>query len=530
MALIRSITTIGGFTLLSRLAGFVRDILFAAVLGAGPAADAFFVAFKFPNLFRRLFAEGAFAAAFIPTYSGLLISAGRDAARRFAEDALAVLLVVLFVFVATVEVLMPYAMMGIAPGFLSDPEKFAFAVELTRITFPYLLFISLVALMGAVLNAHDRFAAPAAAPVILNIVMIAAVLGWSLFARSPAVGLAWGVAAAGILQFVWLGLALTRDGHGLGLRFPRLTPQVKKLLRLMLPIALGAGVYQINVMVDVIIGSLLPSGTISYLYYADRVNQLPLGVIGIAIATALLPLLSRQIRGGDEAGALESQNRALEFALLLTVPAAFALIAIAGPVVAVLFGRGAFGPDAQDATGWVLAAYALGLPAHVLVKILATGYFAREDTKTPVKVGVLALIANVILNLILMGPLAHVGIALATSISAWFNGGLLAAGLYRSGRLRPDSGVRRKLPRIVLASAVMAAAVGALAAAGESLWTASEPVRILAMAILVTGGAVLYAALAQISGAISLAELKKSLASARAAEGTASGDGEAPVP
>ena len=530
MALIRSITTVGGFTLVSRLAGFARDVLFAAVLGAGPAADAFFVAFKFPNLFRRLFAEGALAAAFVPTYSGLLITAGREAARRFAEDAQAVLLVVLFVFVALIEMLMPYAMMGLAPGFLSDPEKFAFAVELTRITFPYILFISLVALMGAVLNAHGRFAAPAATPVILNMVMIAAVLSWSQFARSPAVGLAWGVAVAGIAQFVWLGLMLARDGHGLRLRLPRLTPQVKKLLRLMLPIALGAGVYQINVVVDLVIGSLLPSGTISYLYYADRVAQLPLGVIGIAVATALLPLVSRQIRAGDGAGAMESQNRALEFALLLTVPAAFALIAAAGPVIAVLFGRGAFGADAQEATAWVLAAYALGLPAHVVVKVLATGYFAREDTKTPVKIGVLALVVNVVLNLILMGPLAHVGIALATSISAWVNAALLALGLYRSGRLRPDSGVRRKLPRIVIASAVMAGAVGAVAAAGETLLAGSEPVRIAAVAALVIGGMVLYAALAQLSGAVSLAELKRSLAPGAADQGAASAGGDAPVP
>ncbi len=530
MALIRSITTVGGFTLASRLAGFARDVLLAAVLGAGPAADVFFVAFKFPNLFRRLFAEGALAAAFVPIYSGLLVTAGREAARRFAEDALAVLLVVLFVFVAALELLMPYAMMGLAPGFLSDPEKFAFAVELARITFPYLLFISLVALMGAVLNAHGRFAAPAATPVILNIVMIAAILSWSQFARSPAVGLAWAVAAAGILQFVWLGLMLARDGHALGLRLPRLTPQVKKLLRLMLPIALGAGVYQINVVVDLVIGSLLPSGTISYLYYADRVAQLPLGVIGIAVATALLPLLSRQIRAGDEAGAMESQNRALEFALLLTVPAAFALIAVAGPVIAVLFGRGAFGADAQEATAWVLAAYALGLPAHVVVKVLATGYFAREDTKTPVKIGVLALVVNVVANLILMGPLAHVGIALATSISAWVNAGLLARGLYRGGRLRPDSGVRRKLPRIVIASAVMAGAVGAVAAAGETLLTGSEPVRIAAVAALVIGGVVLYAALAQISGAVSLAELKRSLAPGAADQGAATAGGDAPVP
>jgi len=227
---------------------------------------------------------------------------------------------------------------------------------------------------------------------------------------------------------------------------------------------------------------------------------------------------------------MESQNRSLEFALLLTVPAAFALIALAGPLIAVLFGRGAFGPDAQEATGWVLAAYALGLPAHVLVKILATGYFAREDTKTPVKIGVLALVVNVVLNLILMGPLAHVGIALATSISAWVNGGLLAFGLYRSGRLRLDSGVRRKLPRIIVASAAMAVAVGAAAAAAETLLVASEPVRIAALVALVAGGVVLYAVLAQISGAASLAELKRSLASDGGDKSTASGGGEAPLP
>jgi putative peptidoglycan lipid II flippase len=529
MALIRSVSTIGGFTLLSRLAGFLRDVLFAAILGAGPAADAFFVAFKFPNLFRRLFAEGAFAAAFVPVYSGLLVTAGRDAARRFAEDSLAVMLAVLFVFVAGIEVLMPYAMMGLAPGFRDDPEKFALAVELARITFPYLLFISLVALMGAVLNAHDRFAAPAAAPVILNLVLIAAVLGWGRFARSPAEGVAWGVAAAGILQFLWLGLALSRGGLSLGFSLPRLTPEVRRLLVLMLPVALGAGVYQVNVLVDLVIGSLLQSGAISFLYYADRVAQLPLGVIGIAVATALLPLLSRQIRAGDEAGAMESQNRALEFALLLTVPAAFALIAAAQPVITVLFGRGAFGPEAQEATGWVLTAYALGLPAHVLVKVLATGYFAREDTKTPVKIAVLALAVNVVLNLILMGPLAYVGIALATSASSWVNCALLALGLRRRARLRPDSRIRRRLPRVVLASVVMAGAVWAVVAEAGWLFDAGEPHRIAALAALVAAGIVLYVVLAQISGAMTLGELRRALARPAGGGGHGAPGGDAPV-
>ncbi|MGY9004611.1 MAG: murein biosynthesis integral membrane protein MurJ [Alphaproteobacteria bacterium] len=508
MALIRSIATVGGFTLLSRIAGFVRDILFAAILGAGPVADAFFVAFKFPNLFRRLFAEGAFSAAFVPTFSGLLVSAGDKIARRFAEDALSVMLFALFVFVALVEVFMPYAMMAIAPGFVSDPEKFGLAVELSRITFPYLLFISLVSLMGAVLNAHDRFAAVAASPIVLNFVLITAILFWGLFAKTPAHGLAWGVAAGGIFQFIWLGFALGREGIFLHLRMPRLTPEVKKLLRLMLPVALGAGVYQINILVDLVIGSLLPSGTISFLYYADRVNQLPLGVVGIAVATALLPLLARQIRAGNEAEALASQNRAVEFAMALTIPAAFALVAAAQPIIIVLFGRGAFNEAAQTATGWTLAAYALGLPAYVLVKILSTGYFAREDTKTPVKVAVIALCVNVVLNLVLMGPLAHVGIAIATSVSAWINCALLAMGLWKNGRFRPDRQLRRSLPRVLAASVAMAAVVWGVSLAIGDMLSGSETVRFAMLGAIVVCGAVLYGALAHLSGVVSVADFR----------------------
>lgn len=516
MSLIRSITTVGGYTMMSRILGFVRDMLFAAILGAGPMADAFFVAFKFPNLFRRLFAEGAFAAAFVPMFSGLLVSAGREVARLFAEQAMAVLLAALFVFVIAVETAMPYAMLAIAPGFADDPQKFALAVELTRITFPYLLFISMVALMGAVLNAHDRFAAAAAAPILLNLVLICAVLGWGLIARTPAHALAWGVAAAGVLQFFFLAASLGRAGFPMRLRAPRLSPEVRRLLRLMLPVAIGAGVYQINVLVDIVIGSLLPSGSISYLYYADRVNQLPLGVIGIAVATALLPLLARQIRSGDETGALASQNRALEFAAFLTVPAAFALIAAAEPVIVVLFGRGLFGGDAQAATAWALAAYAVGLPAHVGVKVLATGYFAREDTATPVKVAVVALAVNVVLNLALMGPLGHIGIALATSASSWANAALLGTGLARQGRLRLEPMVKTRLQRIVMAATAMAAAVGATAYAAQDLLLAPEPTRIALLAALVCGGVVLYGALAYLAGAVSPDELRAAVGRGKA--------------
>jgi putative peptidoglycan lipid II flippase len=507
MALLRSITTVGGFTLLSRLFGFLRDVLFAAILGAGPAADALFVAFKFPNLFRRLFAEGAFAAAFVPMFSGLLTTEGEKPARRFAEDAFATLLATLVIFVCIVEIIMPWAMMAIAPGFRADGAKFALAIELTRITLPYLLFISLVALMGAVLNAHDKFAAAASAPIVLNLVLIAAALGWQMLGNSPARGLAWGIAIAGVMQFAWVGIALARHGFHIRLRLPRLTPGVKRLLRLMLPVAFGAGIYQINVLVDVVIGSFLPSGAISYLYYADRINQLPLGVIGIAVATALLPLMSRQIRAGAEADALTSQNRAVEFATLLTLPAAFAIIVAAGPIIAGLFGRGLFGTSAQEATALALAAYAIGLPAHVLVKILATAFFAREDTATPVKIGVVALVVNVVFNLLLMGPLAHVGIALATSISAWVNVGLLAWMLRKHGRFRLDDRLRRKFGRIALASGVMAGVVGGAISAFPDAGAWAEGARFAYLAAIVIGGMALYGVLALLCGAVSRAEL-----------------------
>ncbi len=508
MALLRSITTIGGYTLASRLLGFVRDVLFAAVLGAGPAADAFFVAFKFPNLFRRLFAEGAFAAAFVPMFSGFLATEGERPARRFAEDSFAVLLAVLMIFVCTIEIVMPWAMMVIAPGFRADPGKFALAIDLTRITLPYLLFISLVALMGAVLNAYDKFAAAASAPVVLNLVLISAAIGWQIFGGAPARVLAWGIAVAGVMQFAWLGIALARHGFHLRLRWPRLTPRVHRLLRLMLPVAFGAGIYQINVVVDVVIASFLPSGAISYLYYADRINQLPLGVIGIAVATALLPLMSRQIRAGDEQQALDSQNRAIEFAALLTLPAAVALVAAAAPIVSGLFGRGLFGAGAQGATALALAAYAIGLPAYILVKVLSTAFFAREDTATPVKIGVAALVVNVVLNLLLMGPLAHVGIALATSIAAWINAGLLAWMLHRANRLRTDTRLRRKLPRITLAALVMAGAVWAVVLALPDAPGWAEPARFAFLAALVVGGMGLYGALALVCGAVSVAELR----------------------
>lgn len=512
MALLRSIATVGSYTMISRLLGFARDILIAAMLGAGPVADAFFVAFKLPNFFRRLFAEGAFNAAFVPQFARHMGDGGRDGARRFAEEVLSVFVVTLFLFVTLLQIAMPLVMYGFAPGFVGDPERFDLAVELARITFPYLLFISLVSQLGGILNALSRFAAAAATPILLNLCLIAALVGLAPFTATPGHALAWGVAAAGAAQFVWLVVACNRAGFVLRLRCPRLTPRVKRLLWLMLPGAIGAGVVQVNLLIDVVIASLLPGGSVSYLYYADRVNQLPLGVIGVAVGTALLPLLSRQVRAGEDAAAQGSTNRAMEFAFLLTVPAAAALMVIAEPIVAVLFQRGAFGAGETAATAGALSAYCVGLPAYVLIKVLGPGFFAREDTSTPVKVAALCVVINLGLNLALMGPLLHVGIALATATSAWVNAALLAWLLMRRGYFRPDARLKRVAVRTLLASAAMAGvlwavdrALGGVAAAVGTGWGA------IGLALLVGAGIASFAAFALLFGAARVSDLKRML-------------------
>lgn len=508
MVLLRSIATVGGLTMVSRLFGFVRDILIAAILGAGLAADAFFVAFKLPNLFRRLFAEGAFAAAFVPLFPGKLEANGRDDARRFAEEAFSLLFVILAVVVALAEIGMPLLIRIIAPGFLDEPEKFDLAVVLTRITFPYLLFISLVALLAGVLNSLGRFAAAAATPVMMNICLIGFIVLATPFLPSPGHALAWGVATAGVVQLVWLYVACVREGMALRLLKPRVTPDLRVLYRRILPIAIGAGIYQINLVIDMIIASLLPSGSISYLFFADRVTQLPLGVIGVAVGTALLPMLSRQVRAGEAEAALHSQNRSIEFSLLLTVPAAVALALIAQPIVTVLFERGAFAPAETAATAAALAVYAWGLPAYVLVKALAPGFFAREDTRTPVKISVAAMVVNVALSLALIGPLLHVGIAAATAVSSWLNAGLLAWVLWRRGELVVDRRLKTRLPRTVLASAVMGGTLLGAHGAMAGLFEATQAERIAALAALVGIGLVVFAAAAALLGAARPADVR----------------------
>jgi putative peptidoglycan lipid II flippase len=511
MSLFRSAATVGSYTLLSRIFGFVRDILTAALLGAGPAADAFFVAQRLPNLFRSLFAEGAFNAAFVPLFAGTMAERGPAEARLFAEDALAVLLAALLAFVLIGEISMPAVMAVVAPGFRADPGKFALVVGLTRITFPYLLFIALVALQGGILNSVERFAAAAATPILLNLFLIAALLLTPRFGWRDGRALAWAISLAGLAQFLWLMGSCARAGLALRLPVPRLTPGVRRTLRMMAPGVFGAGVTQLNLLISTALASLLPGGSVSYLYYADRLNQLPLGVVGIAVGTAILPSLSRQVRLGNFAEAAATQNRGIELALFLTLPAAAALAILAEPILATLFERGAFGAEATAATAAALAAYAAGLPAFVLVKVLAPAFFARHDTATPVKIAVAAVAVNLALTLVLMRILAHVGIALATSAAGWVNALLLLALLVGRGDFSFDRRARRNLPRIAAAALGMGAVLFLLRDALAAPLAGPLMMRLLALAGLVAAGLVVFTLLAVALGIVDWRELKSRL-------------------
>jgi putative peptidoglycan lipid II flippase len=508
MALFRSVATVGSWTMVSRAFGFVRDILTAAILGAGPVADAFFVAQRLPNLFRSLFAEGAFSAAFVPLANRALVEGGQPALKQFAEEAYAVLVAALLVFVMSGEVFMPLVMHVIAPGFEAEPAKFELVVALSRITFPYLLFISLVALQGGLLNTLDRFAAAAGTPVLLNIFLIAALLLMAHYQWSGGPVLAWALTAAGVAQFLWLAIACSRAGIGLRLRWPHLTPAVRQTLRIMGPGVLGAGVTQINLLISTALASLLPGGSVSFLYYADRLNQLPLGVVGIAVATAILPPLSRQVRSGDHAGAVATQNRGVELALLLTLPAATALAILALPLLEVLFQRGAFGPREASATASALIAYAIGLPAFVLVKVLAPAFFARHDTKTPVKVAIVSLTTNLLLTLVLMQFYAHVGVAIALSAAGWLQAVILMVLLAKRGDFRFDARARANLPRIAAATIGMAAVLIGLRLALTPLLTAAAPWRLAALAGLVAAGLIAFLLLILALGVTGWRELR----------------------
>lgn len=493
----------GGWTLVSRILGFGRDMLIAAFMGTGPIADAFFVALKLPNLFRRLFGEGAFNAAFIPAFSGLLHTEGVGAAKQFAQEAFAVMAFWLGIMTILGEIFMPALMAVLAPGFTANPEKFALAVTLSRITFPYLVLICLAALVSGVLNGLEKFTAASASYVLFNIISIACMIWLTPYVPTVGHALSWGITISGVAQLGLLMVAVRRGGMGLRVPRPRMTPQMRLLMRRMAPGLVGAGVTQLNLTVDVIIASLLPPGTVSVLYFADRVQQLPLGVIGTAVGTALLPLLSRQVRAGEAASAIGTLNRAVEYGIFLTLPAALALIVCAHPIMLVLFGRGAFDPESVRLSSQSLAAYAIGLPAFVLVKVLAPAFFARGDTSMPVTIGVGSVILNLVLNLAFMVPLAHIGPALATSLAAICNVGGLAFVLMRRGHFMPDLRLRRRCIGMVGASMAMILVLWRI-----RILLFQEPphgwLRLASLAGLVGAGMMAYAVAASMLGAYDL--------------------------
>ena len=423
MSFVKSIATFGGFTMVSRITGFIRDMIIANFLGAGTVSDAFLVSFKLPNLFRSLFAEGAFTSAFVPLFSSKLVSSGKDDSIKFASKAISLLTFILIIFTILFEIFMPYIVKILAPGFVTDTEKLQLTIDLCRITFPFLLFISIVSFQAGILNSFERFAAPAAAPIILNLCIIVSGLLSVVLLDMPVYGMAWGITIAGITEIIWLRYFLTKEHIKIAPNFHIIenfkNQEIKTLFKRIAPGIVGAGIYQINMVVDTILVSLVSSGAVSWLYYANRLQQLPLGVIGAAISVALLPLLSKKLKANDIIEARQTQDKAIFYGLVMSLPFAVMFICLADSLIELLFEHGRFTSSDTIKTANALKAYAIGLPAYVMVKALTPNFFARGDTITPVKYSFVVFITNLSLNLILMKYLGHVGIAVATSIAAF---------------------------------------------------------------------------------------------------------------
>lgn len=507
MKLIKAMATVAFMTGLSRIAGFVRDILTAAYLGAGPVADAFFVALKLPNLFRRITAEGAFSIAFVPLYSKKM-QESEEEARLFASNAFMVMLSWLSAFTFVIILLMPYLMVAIAPGF-DDPLRYGLAVEFTQITFPYLLLMSLTSLLGGVMNAHDRFAPFAFAPTLFNLSMVGALLLSGHF-ENAGYALSWGLFAGGVLQLVFLWLCARQIKFSIKFARPRMDQDVKRVLKLMVPAMIGAGVVHINLFADIIMASFLGEGAISFLYYADRLNQLPLGMVGIAVGTALLPMLSRAMMKTDNTEAVHLFSRAMEVCLVLALPAAVALCVMPLTLITVLFERGAFTADHSAITAQVLFCYALGLPAYICIKVFSTAHWARHDTITPVKISIVITLLNIVLGLIFMQFIGVVGLALGTGLVAWVQYALHIRALRDHPSAHFDAVFRRNAPRIVLSAALMGIVLWAGSTALQGvIFGDRESYKILALAGLIGVSGALYGAAIMITGVLKIEDIKK---------------------
>jgi putative peptidoglycan lipid II flippase len=486
------IFTVGGYTLLSRLTGLARDIMLAAFLGAGPIADAFYVAWRLPNVFRAVFAEGAFNTAFIPAYAHVSGKGGEGSARLFASHIFTLLFLSQVILLIVAWLFMPQVISLLAPGFADDSEQRRLAIELTRITFPYLLLITLVTLYGGMLNVMHRYASASAASIFLNISMMATL---ALAAWFPSVGhaAAWGVLISGFLQYFLLAGDLARHGG-----LPRFAPlkldeDVRAFFRAIGPATLGSMGTQVAIFADTIIATFLAAGALSALYYAERLYQLPIGVIGIAIGTVLLPEMSRRITAGDDAGAIASQRRALEFTLLASVPFVAAFVTVPDLIMRAVFLRGAFTTADAAAAGATLAAYAVGLIPFVMIRSAVSAFYARKDTATPVKASLTGLAVNLALKVLLMGSLAQVGLALATATGAWINLLLVLGFAVRAGYLEFDRALVQSLLKFLASGLILAAALW-LAAKVAGAYLAHLPVfrDETVLLVLIAIGAVVY--------------------------------------
>jgi len=529
VSLLRNVGTIGGLTAFSRVFGFVRDMLLARVLGAGLAADAFQLAFTLPNTFRRLFAEGAFSVAFVPMYSRALHGeGGEEAAEAFAGDVLAVFIWVLLAFSAVAMIAMPAIVWVLASEYQSVPGKFELSVTLSRITFPYLGLISLVAMLSGLLNARSRFGPGAMAPVFLNLVLITGILVGARLRGDHgddtvvAYALAISVSVAGLVQLLYLVWSTRRAGVRLRVRLPRLTPEVRRLGMLILPATFGAGIYQVSQFVDTFFATSLPQGSLTLLKLADRLNQMPLGIVGIALGTAILPMLARHIHSGETAEAQRLQTQAFEMATLLTLPAAAALAVCAPAFVTAFFVGGKFTAGDGAIMAQIVVALVAGLPAYVIVKILNPAFFAREDTRTPVWTALAALVFNIAVNLVVVRRFGIVGLAAATAASASLNCLLLYAILHVRGWFRFTLPLGGKVARQLVATGAMAGALWYTLPVLSGRYGGGVFDRVWSLAVLVGLGMAVFFAVAFAIGAVDkqvLGQLRRRRPPPKAAEG-----------
>jgi len=500
MNLMKAIGTIGGLTMVSRVAGFLREMVMARVMGASAAADAFLVAFRLPNTFRRLFGEGAFSAGFVPLFSQRFHGeGGAEEAKRFSDEVLAVFLPTLVLFTLLFEIIMPLFVAAIS-GY--QGEKLELATFLTRITFPYLILISLVSLFSGILNSLARFSAAAFAPALLNIAMLAALLLVPTGGEPSAIALAVGVTVGGVIQLALLIYASRRAGIRLTLRRPRMTPGVRQFVRVVIPATLGAGVYQISAFIDTFFLARIGTGAMSWFNYADRLNQLPLGVIGAALGTAILPQVSRYVGAGEPDKAARIQAEAADLAMLLCLPAALALSIAAEPLIGALFQGGEFTSEDASITAMVLSIIVLGLPAYVLVKVLTPGFYSRQDTATPVKTAGVVLLVNVVLNFVLIPPFGIAGLAAVIAITSWLNCVILYVILHRRGHFRIEPWLAGRVARQLVAAMAMVAALIAVRTALADWFTGGLGQRMIGVAAIIGTGMAVYFPLAWLLGGI----------------------------